>query len=82
MVKVEFDQHFKKIISKLKSHTIKERILKLILKIKENPDIGKPMKHNRKGTREVYLPPFRLSYAYNKTQNSIVLLDLYHKDEQ
>ena len=43
---------------------------------------GKPMRHNRKGTREVYLPPFRLLYAYDKTNEIIVILDFYHKDNQ
>ena len=82
MVKVDFDEHFKRTISKIKDSAIKERIEKLIVKIKNNPQIGKPMKHNRKGTREVYLPPFRLSYAYNINNDTIMILDFYHKDEQ
>ncbi len=81
MVKVDFDEHFKKTISKIKDILIKERIEKLIIKIINNPGIGKPMKHNRKGTREVYLPPFRLSYAYNKNTDTIIILDFYHKDK-
>jgi len=40
------------------------------------------MKYIRKGTREVYIPPFRLSYLYIKEENKIVFLDLYHKDKQ
>ena len=82
MVRVDFDEKFKRTISKIKDASIKGRIEKLIIKIKKNLKIGKPMRHNRKGTREVYLPPFRLSYAYNKTQDIIVILDLYHKDKQ
>ena len=82
MVRIDFDEHFKKIISKIKDASVKERIEKLLFKIRDNPEIGKPMKHNRKGTREVYLHPFRLSYAYDKNNNIIVILDFYHKDEQ
>jgi len=82
MVKIDFDEHFKKIISKIEDISIKERIEKLIIKIKNNPQVGKPMKHNRKGTREVYLPPFRLSYAYNRNNDTIIILDFYHKDKQ
>ena len=82
MVKIDFDDNFKKTIFKLKDNSIKERIKKLIIKISNNPEIGKPMRHNRKGTREVYLPPFRLSYAYDKINDIIVILDLYHKDNQ
>ena len=82
MVKVDFDEHFKRTISKIKDSSMLERIEKLLIKIKNNPEVGKPMRHNRKGTREVYLPPFRLSYAYNITTDTIILLDFYHKDEQ
>ena len=82
MVKIDFDERFKKTISKIKDSVIKERIEKLIIKIKNNPQVGKPMKHNRKGTREVYLSPFRLSYAYNRDSDTIIILDFYHKDEQ
>ena len=82
MVRIDFDNRFKKIISKIKDASIKNRIEKLIFKIANNPEIGKPMKHNRKGTREIYLTPFRLSYAYDKTNDVIVILDFYHKDGQ
>jgi len=51
MVKVKFDPSFKKIFSKIKDKSLKERILKQIIKIKDNPEFGKPMKYSRKGTR-------------------------------
>ena len=82
MVRVDFDEHFKRTISKIKDASIINRVKKLLIKIKDKPDIGKPMKHNRRGTREVYLQPFRLSYVYDKTNDVIVILDFYHKDEQ
>jgi len=59
-----------------------ERVEKIIIKIINNPEIGKPMRYGRKGTREVYVSPFRLSYAYAPQENRIFLLDLYHKDKQ
>nr|AAU82856.1 hypothetical protein GZ1D1_43 [uncultured archaeon GZfos1D1] len=40
------------------------------------------MKYARKGTRELYVGSFRLSYAYLKDEDKIIFLDLYHKDEQ
>ena len=48
----------------------------------ENPQVGKPMMHGRKGTREHYIPPFRLSYEYFKDKDLGYILDFYHKDEQ
>ncbi len=60
----------------------KERILKLISKIIENPELGKPMQYARKGTREVYAGSFRLSYSYVQKGNTLIFLDIYHKDKQ
>ena len=78
---VDRDINFEKVFSKL-DNSIKEKIKKQIIKIIENHEIGKPMRYARKGTREVYVKPFRLSYAYIPEENKIIFLDLYHKDEQ
>ncbi len=80
MVDVILDPFFKKKFQKIKSNAIKERVIKQLSKIKENPEMGKPMRFVRKGTRELYIPPFRLSYRVDG--NVIYILDLYHKDEQ
>ncbi|HNZ88140.1 MAG TPA: type II toxin-antitoxin system RelE/ParE family toxin [Methanofastidiosum sp.] len=82
MVAIKFSPSFKKIFSKIKDKSLKERILKQIVKIAHNPDFGKPMKYTRKGTRETYVSPYRLSYIYEEDEDAIILLDLYHKDEQ
>ena len=82
MVTVAYHQHFEKIIRKISDARLKEHVKQQIIKIIENPSIGKPMRYCRKQTREVYIPPFRLSYWYDKRQNTIVFLALYHKDEQ
>jgi len=82
MVKVFFNEKFQHIFSKIKNRLLKEKIIKQIEKLKINPEIGKPMMHERKGTRELYSKPFRLSYSYIKHEKRIILLDLYHKDKQ
>lgn len=66
----------------MKDQSLKIKIKKKILKIIDSPEIGKPMRYSRKGIREVYIPPFRLSYLYIKNDEKIVYLDLYHKDDQ
>lgn len=81
MPKIKETDNFQGIKSKLdKSYLIK--LEKLITKIINNPEIGKPMMHERKGTREVYLKPFRVSYAYDKTADTLIFLDIYHKNHQ
>ncbi len=82
MVTTSFHKNFENIFYKIKDELLKIKVKKQIKKIIENPEIGKPMRHNRKGTREVYISPFRLSYAYIKEEDKIIFLDLYHKDEQ
>lgn len=84
MVVIQFKEtnHFSRVLSKIKDNHFKEKIRKQILKIIQNPEIGKPMMHGRKRTRELYIKPFRLSYAYLKNENELIFLDIYHKKKQ
>lgn len=82
MVKVIFLNKFKKTFSKIKDNLIKEKIIKQVEKIKINPEVGKPLRNVRKGTRELYINPFRLSYEYFKDKNLVYILDIYHKQKQ
>ena len=51
MVRVTFTEEFKAIFSGIKDSFLKQKILKQIEKIKNNPEAGKPMMYERKGTR-------------------------------
>ncbi|MCX6707405.1 MAG: type II toxin-antitoxin system RelE/ParE family toxin [Candidatus Woesearchaeota archaeon] len=82
MVISEFGPAFEKRFRKIKDNSLKDRLKKHIAKIIDAPEIGKPMMYNRKGTRELYVPPFRISYIYSKEDDRIILLDFYHKDDQ
>ena len=82
MVDVSYSPNFTSIIQKIKDNALKERVKGQIRKLLENPESGKPMRFARKGTRELYIAPFRLSYVYLPAEDKIVLLDLYHKDKQ
>lgn len=77
---IEYQKDFLKAISKIKDNACKSKIKKQVEKIIDNPEIGKPMMYSRKGTRELYVAPYRLAYAY--TNNKILFLAIYHKDEQ
>jgi len=80
VVEVIFDPDFKKDFKKIKNKDIKEKIIKQVSKIKDNPEIGKPMMYERKGTRELYIAPYRLSYKVEG--ETVYILALYHKDLQ
>ena len=77
-----YSKEFKKDFSKIKDKSFKKKITKQIEKIVYAPEIGKPMRYGRIGSREVYIPPFRLSYTYNKNNDEMILLSIYHKDKQ
>lgn len=81
MINVIRTETFIRRLSKIDKSLI-DRVEKLVIKILNNPEIGKPMMYKRKGTRELYVKPFRLSYAYDKASNTLYFLDIYHKDEQ
>ena len=80
-MKYKLTNKFEKIFDKL-DKGLKIKVSKQIKKIIDNPDIGKPMKFDRKTTRELYVKPFRISYEYRKGELLILFLDLYHKDKQ
>ena len=82
MVEIRFDKKFTILLSRLKDGLLRIKIKKQIQKILENPEVGKPMRNVRKGTREIYIKPFRLSYVFIKEKNIIYILDLYHKKRQ
>ena len=82
MVKIVYLPVFKHFFNKIKDKLLKEKIIKQIEKIILNPEIGKPMRNLRKGTRELYIKPYRLSYAYLPNEDKIIILSLYHKKKQ
>lgn len=82
MAIINFDPQFKKKFKKIKDQALKVKIKNQIQKIVEAPEIGKLMRFSRKGTRELYIKPYRLSYAYLKKEDKLLFLDLYHKDVQ
>jgi len=54
----------------------KEKFGKQIIKIKENPYVGKPLKYKR-GERALYIKPFRLIYVLRGDE--IILLKFEHR---
>jgi mRNA-degrading endonuclease RelE of RelBE toxin-antitoxin system len=79
MVVVSYSDGFEQAVKKL-DPSLKEKLKKQVIKIITNPLTGKPMRYERKGTREVYVKPYRLAYAY--IDEKIIFLDFYHKKEQ
>ena len=82
MVKVRWSRRFRNIFANIKDQSLKTKIQKQIEKIRANPKVGKPMGYDRRGTRELRVKPFRLSYKYLPIEGLVYIVDLYHKKKQ
>ena len=74
-----FTDAFERSVRKIKDASIKERVKGHIRRILENPNIGKPLRFQRKGERSVRMPPFRLIYALGG--NAVYFLDFDKRDK-
>jgi mRNA interferase RelE/StbE len=70
---------FLKEFEKIKDKSTKDKLIKHIDKILENPNIGKPLTHDLKGERSVHIKPFRLIYVCEN--DKITLLRFEHRKE-
>ncbi len=77
MVKITFSEGFKKEFKKIKDKNLKEKIIKQIKKILDNPQTGKPLRYDLKGERTLYIKPYRLIYTIKKDE--IILLRILHR---
>jgi mRNA-degrading endonuclease RelE of RelBE toxin-antitoxin system len=82
MVTVRQMRRFRIKFNKIKDARLVTTIKKQIDKLIADPTVGKPMQYDRQGTRELYISPFRMSYAYLPSEDVVLLLDLYHKKKQ
>jgi len=78
MVDVEYSRSFEKAIRKIKDVSLKNHITSQIVKIINNPEVGKPLRYNLKGERTLYVKPYRIIYSYNN--NLISFLVFEHRD--
>jgi len=78
MVEVIYTEKFEKELKK-SDNSIKEKTIKQIKKIIENPKAGKPLRYNLKGERTIYVWSFRIIYCYSN--NIIYFLRFEHRKE-
>lgn len=63
-LKVAYTETFIKDFKKIDQQT-REKIIKIINKITENPEIGKPLRYKLKNYRTIRINPYRLIYSLN-----------------
>jgi len=76
---VVWTQKFERDFKKIKNGSTKYKIKKQIQKILQNPKIGKPLRHELKGERAVYIKPYRLIYAM--IGDRLFLLRFEHRED-
>jgi len=76
-MKVIYTEEFKRDVRKVKDKKIQDRIKKTVQKIKDNPDVGKPLRYNLFGLRSIQIPPFRILYEFRK--DLIILHKFEHR---
>jgi addiction module RelE/StbE family toxin len=64
---IVWSDKFRKEVTKIKDSKVKEKLQKQIQNITEFPEMGKPLRHDLKGERTIYVKPYRLIYAYHGT---------------
>ena len=74
-----FTNAFERSVRKIKDASIKERVKDQVKEIISRPDIGKPLRFQRKGERSVRVPPFRIIYAVEG--NTVHFLDFDKRDK-
>ena len=78
-MKVIYTEEFKRDVRKVKDKKIRGRIKKMVKKIKDNPEVGKPLGYDLFGLRSIKIPPFRILYELR--EDLIILHKFEHRKE-
>ncbi len=70
-------EKFEKDVRKIRDNSVKARIYTEVEKIRENPEVGKPLKYGLKGERTVRINPYRLIYSV--VGDKLILLRFEHR---
>lgn len=81
MYEVTYSETFRKSIRKVTDAATRERITKQILRIMEDPTVGKPLRYELKNKRSLRVHPFRIIYEYTADEGKIILHSFEHRKE-
>ncbi len=78
-LKILYSEEFAKQLKPIKDATLKERAIKAIEKIIENPLAGKPLRYGLIGKRSLRVSPFRIVYEYRENAGMLVFHSFGHR---
>ncbi len=76
-MKVIYTEEFKRDARKVKDKKIQGRIKKMVKKIRDNPEVGKPLRYDLFGFRSIQISPFRIIYEFR--EDLIILHKFEHR---
>ncbi len=76
-MKVLYTDEFKGDLKKIRDKKIQTRAKKIVQKIIDNPEIGKPLKYDLFMLRSIKIPPFRVIYEFRS--DTIILHKFEHR---
>ena len=61
-MQIAYTHEFRRGIKKVRDKAMQKKVKKIIEKIIDDPDVGKPLRYELAGLRSVRVPPFRILY--------------------
>lgn len=77
-IKDELEKSLQRLAQKDKRHY--QSVVKKILQIAENPEMGKPLRNVLKGRRRVHIGHFVLLYEVDEKDKRVIFVDFEHHD--
>ena len=59
---ITYTHEFRRGIKKIRDKAIQTKVKKIVERIIDNPEIGKPLRYELAGLRSMRVPPFRILY--------------------
>lgn len=76
-MKIVYTDQFKHDLQKIKDNNVQKRVLKVVQKLIDNPNIGKPLKYDLVGLRSVRVSAFRI--VYEMKDDTMILHKFQHR---
>jgi mRNA-degrading endonuclease RelE of RelBE toxin-antitoxin system len=75
---IVYTHEFRREIKKVRDKAMQGKVKKIVQKIIDNPEVGKPLRYELEGLRSVRVPPFRILYEH--TGDCIIFHTFEHRD--
>lgn len=66
---------------KKKDNSLYHRVIRKIIEISKNPELGKPLRNVLKGKRRIHVGSFVLFYSIDKKNETVTFLEFEHHDK-